>query len=57
MNKEELDQKAAYVLGAYHALYEYFQHNPFMDKYYNEYKQGYDEVINGLNNDNLKVWL
>jgi hypothetical protein len=57
MNKEELDQKAAYVLGAYHALYEYFQHNPFMDKYYNEYKQGYDEVINGLNNDNLKVFL
>ena len=57
MDQIELDKKAAYVLGAYHALYEYFQHNYFIDKYYNEYKLGFDEVQNGLDNENLKVFL
>jgi hypothetical protein len=57
MNQIDLDKKAAYVLGAYHALYEYFQHNPFMDKYYNEYKQGFDDVIQGIEKDDLKVFL
>lgn len=47
MIKKELDKKAAYCLGFYHALYEYFQHNPFIDKYYNYYKKGFDDGIRG----------
>lgn len=45
MTKKELDKKAAYCLGFYHAIYEYFQHNPFIDKYYNYYKKGFDDGI------------
>ena len=36
MNQIELNKKAAYALGFYHALYDGFQHNPFMDQYYND---------------------
>ena len=39
------EKKAAYCLGFYHAVYEYFQHNPFIDKYYNYYKKGFDDGI------------
>ena len=45
MSQIELNKKAAYALGFYHALYDGFQHNPFMDQYYNEYKKGYDAGI------------
>ena len=45
MTQIELNKKAAYALGFYHALYDGFQHNPFMDQYYNEYKNGYDAGI------------
>ena len=57
MDQINLDKKAAYILGAYHALYEYFQHNLFIDRYYNEYKQGFDDVIKGIEKDDLKVFL
>ena len=57
MDKIDLDRKAAYVLGAYHALYEYFQHNLFIDRYYNEYKQGFNDVTNEIDADNLRVFL
>jgi hypothetical protein len=47
MDQIELNKKAAFALGFYHALYEYFQHNPFIDQYYNYYKKGFDDGIRG----------
>jgi hypothetical protein len=47
MSKKELNKKAAYCLGFYHALYSDFQHNPFIDQYYNYYKKGFDDGIRG----------
>lgn len=43
MTTRELNKKAAYCLGFYHALYDEFQHNPFIDQYYNYYKKGFDD--------------
>jgi hypothetical protein len=41
-----LDKRAAYALGFYHGLYGEFEpNNPFMDRYYAEYRAGYDSVI------------
>lgn len=45
MTTRELNKKAAYCLGFYHALYDVFQHNPFIDQYYNYYKKGFDDGI------------
>ena len=47
MDQKLLDQRAAYVLGFYHGLYEgYTPNNPFMDRYYVHYRRGYDDAIN-----------
>ena len=46
MDQITLDKRAAYALGFYHGLYGEFEpNNPFMDRYYAEYRAGYDSAI------------
>ena len=46
MDQITLDKRAAYAFGFYHGLYgEFDPNNPFMDRYYAEYRAGYDSAI------------